>query len=398
MKKTIILLAAVISIQQVIAQGITKSAKGEGTVLFKGNNITLDIGETEASFGFNNLQQSIGKSKKVIWGTNVKAKNESGIGGIFSRGDFVPAGSINLFAGYSLSNGLPKGFKAAYKKEIDKYTSYLEQADITLAERIKSLVSTELDKEELRELRYEIFSKIESSRTPDAFINYVLSLKPEKEVEKIAVKDLSEKLKRLLNNYKSELTKYEQAIKSIEKKLDTSSTYWQAMFFAFGGISASEFKHFTGVDTLVLSNSFTDEYFQGGHFGVGANFQYGSFTIGMTYNYRNTSNFGLLSSKDYTLRTANTVNNQTLIQEKKITGYSGTYGKVEVNEFAFDFMWRAKLDPEGENSILVNPYVKAQLFSRNKELLPNSTTIGTGLYFFQNTGKFLGGIYLECLI
>jgi hypothetical protein len=117
--------------------------------------------------------------------------------------------------------------------------------------------------------------------------------------------------------------------------------------------------------------------------------------FGATYNYRKTNNFNLLTKKDYTLRTTNTVSSQTLVQEKKITGYAGTYGAVEINEFAFDFMWREKLDSDGKNSILINPYIRSQMFSRNKELLPNSTNIGTGFYFFQNTGKFLGGIYFE---
>lgn len=377
------------------AQGITKTAKGEGTVLFKGNSIALDIGETEASFGFNNLQQSLGKDKKLIWGANVKAKNESGIAGLFSRGNFVPASTLNLFAGYSISNGLPKGVNASYKKAITRYENYIVEADVSFTARIKSTLQTEVSDETLGELRYELFKKLEASRTQEAFINYVAGLKPEREPEKAAVKSLVEKLKKILENFKAELNTYERAISSIEVKLDTSSVYWQAMFFGFGGISASEFKYFKGIDTLVLSNSFTDQYFRGGHFGVGANFQYGRFMIGATYNYRKTNNFTLLSDKDYTLRLANTVNNQTLIQEKKITGYSGAYGEVEINEFAFDFLWREKLDPEAKNNLLINPYVKGQMFSRNKELLPNSTNIGVGFYYFQNTGKFLGGVYLE---
>ena len=41
------------------------------------------------------------------------------------------------------------------------------------------------------------------------------------------------------------------------------------------------------------------------------------------------------------------------------------------------------------------PYLQSNLFSRNKLILPNTTNIGCGFYFFKNTGKFLGGFYTE---
>lgn len=394
MKKIFSLLLCCVITKQLAAQGITKTAKGEGTVLYKGNNISLDIGETDLSFGFNNLQRSLGRDEAFIWGSNLKAKNESGIAGLFSKGDFVPASSLNFFSGYSFSNGIPNGLRKPYEDAMKTYTTNIEELDVALTENIKAQIQYLVSGDELQLLRDELLKKFAASRTQKEFVNSLGAMKPEKENETRAILNLETILKKVIKEFEAKVKVYEDEIERMDNKLN-ETTYWQLMFFGFGGITSSEFKYFKGIDSVTIGNSFSDQYFRGGHFGIGANFQYGRFMFGATYNYKKTNNFHLLTKKDYTLRTTNTVNNQALIQEKKITGYAGTYGTVEINEFAFDFMWREKLDKEGKNSLLINPYIRSQFLSRNKELLPNSTNIGAGFYFFQNTGKFLGGIYFE---
>jgi|SRR5690606_16901898 len=394
MKKYILILIISLIYNDIIAQGITKNSKGESSILFRGNNIALDIGESELSFGLNNLQRSIGRKNAFIWGTNVKAKNESGVAGLFSKGDFVPSSTISGFAGYSISNGIPDGIQNDYQSNINTYNNFLKNADSSFTSLIKNAIENKLRDEVFSDLKETLLNRLKSSRTQEQFINYVASLSPEKENEKNALKDLLEVLRSLLSKYKEELDTYESKINKIETNLHVLN-YWQATFFGFGGIRASEFKYFKGIDSTNLSSSFSDQYFRGGHIGLGANFQYGRFMVGLTYSYLKTDNFNLLSKSDFTLRTNTTINNQTISQEKKIVGYSGSYGSVEVNEFLFDFMWREKLDVDGKNNILINPYIRSQLFSRNSELLPNSTNIGTGFYFFQQSGKFLGGIYIE---
>ncbi len=82
-----------------------------------------------------------------------------------------------------------------------------------------------------------------------------------------------------------------------------------------------------------------------------------------------------------------------LLDEKKITGYSGKYGAVEVNNFNADIVFRLKLDDEDRSHLLINPYMRATLFSRDTSLMVNKTNLGAGFYFMQ--GKFLGGFYVE---
>jgi len=41
-----------------------------------------------------------------------------------------------------------------------------------------------------------------------------------------------------------------------------------------------------------------------------------------------------------------------------------------------------------------DPYIRIQT-STNTTLLPNTLNLGCGFYFFQQTGKFLGGFYAE---
>ena len=45
--------------------------------------------------------------------------------------------------------------------------------------------------------------------------------------------------------------------------------------------------------------------------------------------------------------------------------------------------------------ILASLYLRSSLFSRDTAYLKNYTNIGTGLYFINKKGKFLGGLYVE---
>jgi hypothetical protein len=144
-----------------------------------------------------------------------------------------------------------------------------------------------------------------------------------------------------------------------------------------------------------LSKSFTDIDERGGHFGIGVNFQRGILKFGLTYDYFSTNNFKMLNKGEYTFRNTVTSGGQSLIQEKKITAYSGKYGEVEVNRLSFDLTAAFKLDKEANNHLLVNPYFRGNFFSRDTSLLLNTMNIGAGFYLFKKTGKFLGGFYFE---
>ena len=172
--------------------------------------------------------------------------------------------------------------------------------------------------------------------------------------------------------------------------------YYKFTTYLFGGINAMDFKRFDKIDSTNLENSFVDEYFRGGNFGIGFNFEYWRFRFGLTYAYTKTSNFSALSATEYTLQSSTVINNQTLQTKDAVTAYGGgRYGEVEKNDLNIDIIYNCRLDKDGENHILINPYLRASMFSRDTSLLINKANLGIGGYFFKESGKFLGGLYIE---
>ena len=53
-----ILLGLLVTGQSVMSQVITQSAEGTGTVIMEGSTISLDLGKTDLSFGWNNLNKN----------------------------------------------------------------------------------------------------------------------------------------------------------------------------------------------------------------------------------------------------------------------------------------------------------------------------------------------------
>jgi len=398
MKKCIIIIVLlIVSSSYCYSQGLTKSAEGESTVLFRGNTISADLGETELGLSFNNLQKSIGESSYFIFGGSVKGKNESGVAGLFSKGDFVPSSSLNSFIGWSTSNGVPAVYKNSYAKKLDKYDKFLRQSDVNLTASFINIISIETKnipggglalKNELEQLF--------SGKTQKQFINALKQLNKNDANEKKAIKSITDKCEIIYNNWEKINDKYESQIKKIEKNISETS-FNQFSLFLFGGINSSKFKQYVGTNLDTLNNSFKDVNFRGGNFGLGVNYQYRNWMFGASYSYSKTNNFKLLTKKDYTLKTVEdqTTGGQQLIQEKKITAYSGNYDDVEINEFNIDVIYKASLDKELKNHILINPYLRSQLKSRKKEILPNSLNFGCGFHFFNTSGKFLAGFYVE---
>lgn len=375
----------------VCGQGLTKNAEGESTVIMQGANIGIDIGKTELSFSFNNLQNTIGENREPVYGVSVKGGNKEGLSSLFKKGEFVPAASLDAILGYSFSNGS----KASYNQAIDdisvrqeKFEKGFEKA---LPDRIKKLVTdSDLMPEKKTALIDAIPSVLLIDNTETKFHKLLESDDAMEHSELLKIKAgmlliRKEYLDRT-NAYDDERDKvYESAL----------SEYWQLILFSYGGIQGSEFKRFETFNTENLSKSFIDESFRGGKFGGGINAQWRFLRLGFTYGYLKTNNFSLLTKKEYTLKNTVTNNEQSITEEKKITAYTGTYGEVEVNELNLDIIVNLRLDAKAKNHVLINPYLRTQLMSRNALVLPNSTNIGLGFYFFKDSGKFLGGFYTE---
>ena len=388
--KVVLLLVPIFS----FSQGLTKNGEGESTILFQGTNIGIDIGKTEINFGINNLDKTLGKNRKMFLGLNIKGENKEGISNLFSSGDFVPSSSLDGYWGYSFSNAIYPNYEDARKKILKKMELY----DNELLNNFKKDILLSINKntfdDKLKDFRKLLKDKLSAIEIYSEF----------KSVLKIDENDIPE-IQNAKQQIEIDYNEFEKKDKETEKTLSDAlakliddkapKKYWKLLLFTFGGINGSEFKRALDVDITNLNNSFVKENFRGGKAGLGINYQFNNFLFGLSYNYIKTNNFDLLSKKEYTLRTTTSNSNQNLIEEKKITAYKGEYAEVEMNQLKFDFILNMKLDKEANNHILINPYLQSNLFSRNKLILPNTTNIGCGFYFFKNTGKFLGGFYTE---
>jgi len=372
-------------------QGLTKNAEGESTILMPGASIGLDIGKTQLSFGYNNLQNTIGKSSKILYGGSVAGENEEGISNLFKAGEFVPAASLDAILGYSFAMKRKLSQRLEVEKIDKKQEEYENEFADALQERIVEIISNSsiVSKKKVA-LRKEAKSIVLVDKE---YPGFEALLKDDDELEQKKLNEIKDAMEALKDEYYKKIESFDDARSEINK--NGPNEYWQILLFSYGGIQGSEFKRFETFNLENLSKSFIDESFRGGRVGAGVNAQWRFIHFGLKYGYYKTNNFALLTKKEFSLKNTVSSNGQTLSEDKKVTAYTGTYGEVEVNELNVDLIFNLPLDKKANNHILINPYVRSQLMSRNSAVLPNSTNLGLGFYFFKNTGKFLGGFYTE---
>lgn len=163
-------------------------------------------------------------------------------------------------------------------------------------------------------------------------------------------------LKDFVNKFKSMLEpRLEEYIRKLEKvdmtkEIDAdfktffdSQTIFRATPFVFGGLTGQNFSWNMGLNSTSLAKSFIDTTYRNNQFGFGVNLQLNTFWLGVTYAFIDGDNFAQLTSKEYTLRTTDTLKNQTLLSEKKITGYSGKFSRIRSSQLNIDLLKEIKL-------------------------------------------------------
>lgn len=385
------------------AQGVTQSADGKGTVLLSGAAISVDAGKTDLAFTINNLNNiAVKKNNFAVFGVDVHAKNKEGIGNLFSKGNKVAEGKLNLFLGYNFSNAILES-STVVKNEND-YNSFkadlinnIKAEVINVANRYSKLIKDKTKKDN----EVNALSKFFDDGFKKGYFAKAIAASIKTDDTDSEVKDFRTKAKIDLVNFTEEIDKtisfdaFRHNLVEAYKE-QAKSSFYNVVFFGFGGIDASSFKRVTKIDSADLSNSFKSEDYQGGNFGGGVNVEYRNMRLGLTYAYVKTNNLSLLTATDYTLKQATTdLTGQTLTSEDKITAYTGNYGTVEVNELNADLIYNFKLDKQANTHLLVNPYFRGTLFSRDTSLLINKINLGIGGYIFKKDGGFLGGLYVE---
>jgi hypothetical protein len=415
MRTTFITLLIIFIANHVHCQWLTNSTEGEGSFLFKGSNIALNLGNPEFSFTLNNLNKPVKVSTPqdnffVFYGGGIKAKSEEGIGNLFDIGNLVPSAKFNGYTGFRFSNSFDPTYVALEQEINNQGIALIAQQNINFA----TIMSDAIDDEILKIPPSNINTTNQVvkdwkaalvSLQPQAFFNFLKSYQskpgnnfgsPDNAIVANIVANLTSKVKEILNDNATALKVLKENL--INAKNDYERKYlWKLLIFTFGGIDALSFRRIDQINTINLPGSFIKEEFRGGNVGVGVNYQINRLRFGATYSYKKTNNFNLLDKTDYKLITitSSASTTQTLTQEKTITGYSGTYGEVEINELNADLIYNVSLGKESETYALLNPYFRSNVFSRKSQLLPDSYSLGLGTYFFSEQSKFLGGIYVE---
>ena len=376
-----------------MSQTLTQSASDKSTLLAKGALLSLDIAKTNLCFGANNLHRSVGNNSRPIFGASINAANENGVDQLISNGDFVPSSSLKAYAGWSWSNAvLPN--RELQKAALDQRVKGLEKEQLrSLQTRLETVIS--LHRNALGSV---LHTALKEYIEKGAYLEGITTLtviddedNPETERAKKAINDAVAEWRVAFDAAQAVLdAQYEQIYRAEEKR-----DYLHGFLYVFGGMDAMTFKHYSEVDTVDLSRNFRDEDFLGSRLGIAGNLQWNNLIFGASYSYLSTNNFSLLIPQEFVLSTLSNTGTQTLVQERKIDAYSGDYGRTGISELNIDFAAKFSLDKKSTSHLLLNPYMHAQLASRNSALLPNSTSFGCGFYFFQQTGRFLGGFYVE---
>ncbi len=387
------ILFAIITLQTVaaniMAQGLTQSADGSSTIPINGTVVSVDLVKTDLSFGYTNLNQKINsKSLQLLWGAHVKVKNEEGVGALFSKGDIVGSSEANVFIGlnYERPNALVEYLNQLHLKHSRESKRLQDDIKSTLVIMITAINDNTV--------KTELLTQLAKEANPQNFGNTFQEPRNADSTARALYAEFKIDAQKEGDAYIRLRTRQIQEKKEVSKK-NRTTTFERFSFFGFGGASAIDFKQFKGVDSSNLSNSLEDKNERSTNIGLGLNYQRGWFWLGLTYAYLETNNYALLKKAEYTLRTTTTINNQVLIEEKKITGYKGNFGRVSMNSVDVDLIFRLNLDKEKEtkNYLLINPYLRSTIATRDKDILPNSANIGTGFYFWSK--KFLGGFYVE---
>ena len=413
MKKIICIILIVSVCNKAVGQWLTQSAEGKGSFLFKGANVALDLAKTDFSFTINNLNSpykvsNVKDNFLLFYGGGVNAKNEEGLGNLFSAGEFVPSANANGYLGVRFSNS----YDSLYRHQEVVLSGELQKlAQTQMAEFINKLneaIDFEVDASSLdktteadliHKLKHDWKKSLQNS-APKTFSNYLKSyLSKNQGLSKVAtianiIDALQNEIISVVKNNNIEVDNLTDQL-IINRDEFIKKSFWRLSIFTFGGINASSFKRVEDINTTSLSKSFIKEEYRGGNWGFGINYQIRQWKFGATYSYKKTNNFNLLDKTDYKLTTTTAAGNQTLTQEKAISAYSGNYGEVEINELNVDALFTVGLGESSESYAMLNAYLRGNFFSRNKILLPSSFSIGLGSYFFTKKSKFLGGLYVE---
>lgn len=405
MKKITLILISFITYLSVNAQDI-KTGEGESSIVLPTANIGIDVKEASLSFKINNFSQAKVKSNSFLWGFYAKGKNNEGITTVFSGSKINPSSSLSINLGYSFSNSdkISQNISSSHlKKKTDYLTKYLDEnlelevrklanqiSNDSIKLHLQSIITEALKNKNIKYKKLECALLDEVNNNKDSVIGneakilhlFVKNYKPWKEINNIS----DEQYRKIENafDFNNEVSKM---------KSKGSESYWKLTIYSHFGLESQKFNIFKGWDPTNLTDSFDKETFRGSNGGFGVNYLFNSkWILGFKYTYQETNNLSTLSSTDYKISTNNVLGSSTGSTQISKTAYPNEYKRAYLNRLDFDFL---KFFSLGESSIILSDLYFRVNESTNNDNLVSTKTLGISASFFEEKGKFIGGLYLE---
>lgn len=392
----ILVLLSIVSFAQVLVQ----DAQGKTSVLYHGNAVNFDFGQTRATFAYNSFGNEYykNKSKKGFWGVQASAKSKNGISSLINSGNIVPEGEFSLTYGWTIGS-----------KEREQYGIRIQaiQAMEALAKKngqLSNNFQTELEAfgksnpninaNPALQTNIDLFI---SSIPYDELATKIRSLKSNAAYTGLAsdIENLAIGIEERINLFQKVRTQNEKQIDSQWDKIQRSWWKQRGLLYLIAGGIASEFILVKDATTTNFDEYFEEKDFQSLKFGVGYNHQFGGTDIiGANIVIQKANTFAQLEDAEYTLTTTTTNTTQKLEGKKTFTAYTGTYNTFTQTSINTDYVKFFSGFSDEKSVVALNGYLRHQI-SFDNNVFPTVTNIGGGAYFFKDNGLFLGGIYFE---
>jgi hypothetical protein len=385
-----------------IGQVLQGDAEGKSSLVVAGKTLGIDLGKSSLSFAMNNYgnEKKAKANNHLLWGTSLSASNKESVAKLFENSDFSTGFRATGIIGYSKTNAnLPN--TNDYDRERNELDEHFKQINEELKKQTENEVakiSMGMTSDKAAALKKDALDIVTTQNRSD-FPKLFAGLDTKYNTGS-RLADFGKQMQLLAELlYRGVEESYERWRKSTHQKLLTElKRYWKTRHTTY--FSAS-----FGFDQYSLYNGnlnvdFDDRFYDSDNLSkellLGYNYERGAkYKIGASAGVHFTDNNSKLTKETYKNEQLVTFNGLQMVRQlKEKEAYNGVLKLVTMVPINIDYL--RFFNPEGDRSLVIAWHVYGrQKFSTDKDVLPTTTNVGTGLYFFKQGGVFAGGFYFE---
>ena len=399
------------------SQVIVEDAKGQSSILFRNSNVSLNLTEATLSAAINNFRKIhfANNRSQFLWQIAATGKNEEGFAKLWNDGNLNAASKLQGFLGVRV-----RGYKKEYElfDQRDQLSNAPELNNLRSAMNFRSDMISIINNDKTlnlgqkksirdtvtaitRKQLFEIPGSVSDLLLLKTYYNTLGLLTEETAIDSI-IQFLNLRQGKILaaspdaDSIRAEIEKVDNAIAKFRRENPRKA----ANIFLDFGMNASSYTLFARPTATPFATRFDTTKFRGGFFDIGINYDMGAhWVFGIPGGYERANTFDTLSKKDYTERTSETSGTQSFISEKKYTAYSGFYDVYDRISIKSDLLYfgtiNNKLKATNDFRYVWNILYTRWYLPMNNDLVKGIVNIGTGINFYKQNGKFVGGLYLE---